>query len=438
MNRRQETKGRIFFFEAFNWVMTTASAWGALMLIELLFAPEELRPWGGVLRSLPCLLSYPMGRMLRTVHPRIGISLGLALAVCLSSIPLTLMFRTDLAWVMMLPLYPLLTFAIFITPYINGSNLLQPRHFIIGVIVFLADVLFIRIRGIGAYSLALNIVSVLFLCAGLFVYNRESLRSETSPDGKRAKFPKGSRRAGALLVLLFIGVALALANINALRQFFIELAISIAAAAILFLDWFGRMMGISEPSQGGSAAPSNDNIMMDGDYTTESGLVQNIWHVVLIIIIIGICVAAVWFLIRLMKNFSGRFTDLLHRLFGIKPEENAYVDETEDLGGEQKLGDAILDGLKRFGDRLKRPPRFDDMPTNREKVRLTYRRTLHRLSAKNRNSLYRTPIELEPEVERITGPAAEEFVDIYNRARYSTEDISDSEAEVARGVYKQV
>ena len=438
MKKRIESPARIVFFEAFNAVMTAAAAFGALMLIELLFAPEELRPWGAILRASPVLLAYPLGRLLRTVHPRISISLGLALSVCLASIPLVMMFQPNLAWVMMLPLYPVVAFAVFITPYINGSNLLPPRHFIIGVILFLADVLFIRIRGIDVYSAPLNITAVLFLCAGLFVYNRESLRTETSPDGKRAKFPKGSRRAGTLTVLLFIGVALALANIQALRKFFTELAISVAAAVILFLDWFGRIMGIGEPSQGGSAAAPSQSFSMEGDYTTESDAVQKFWNVVLVLILIGIAVAAVFILIRVIKNLSGGLSGLLSRLFGIKPEENAYIDETEDLGDEQRLGDMLKNGLQKMGDRLRRPPRFDDMPTNREKVRLTYRRSLHRIAAKNRSSLTRTPIELRGEMERIAGEKAAEFVDIYNRARYSTQEISDGETEVAREVYRQV
>ena len=438
MNRRVETPARIAFFEAFNCIMTAVSVFGALMLIELLFAPEELRPWGAVLRAAPVFLAYPLGRLLRTSHPRLAISLGLALSVCLASIPLVVTFRADLAWAMTVPLYPVVAFAVFITPYINGSNLLPPRHFIIGVIIFLADVLFIRIRGIDSYSRPLNITAVLFLCAGLFVYNRESLRTETSPDGKRAKFPKGSRRAGALTVTFFIAVALALANIQALRKFFTELAISIAAAVILFLDWFGRVMGIGTPTQGGSAAPSNDNIMLDGDYTTESDFVQKLWNVVLVLIIIGICIAAVYILIRVIRNLPGGLSGLLQRLFGIQPEENAYIDETEDLGDEQSLGDMLKSGLKKVGDRLRRPPRFEDMPNNREKVRLTYRRSLQRLAKSNRSTLTRTPTELRGELERIAGDPADEFVDIYNRARYSPDEISDSETAVAHEVYRQV
>ncbi len=438
MNRRVETPARIAFFETFNCIMTAASLFGVLVLVELLFAPEALRPWGAVLRASPIFLAYPLGRLLRTVHPKVAISLGLASSVCLASIPLVMMFRADLAWAMMVPIYPLAAFAVFITPYINGSNLLRPRHFIIGVIFFLGDVLFIRIQGVDTYSQPVNITAVLFLCAGLFVYNRESLRSETSPDGKRAKFPKGSRRAGALTVTFFIALALALANVQALRKFFTELAISIASAVILFLDWFGRMMGIGTSGSGGSVTPSNDNIMLGDDYTTESDFVQKLWNVVLILIIIGICVAAVYILIRVLKNLPGGLSGLLHRIFGIKPEENAYVDETEDLGEEQSLGDMLKNGLKKVSERLRRPPRFEDMPNNREKVRLTYRRTLRRITSKNRASIARTPNELKPEVERIAGEPGDEFVDIYNRARYSTEEISDAEAEVAREVYRQV
>ena len=198
------------------------------------------------------------------------------------------------------------------------------------------------------------------------------------------------------------------------------------------------MMGIGTSGSGGSVTPSNDNIMLGDDYTTESDFIQKLWNVVLILIIIGICAAAVYILIRVLKNLPGGLNGLIQRLFGIKPEENAYIDETEDLGEEQSLADMLKNGIKKVGDRLRRPPRFEDMPNNREKVRLTYRRTLRRISSRNHASLARTPNELRPEVEKIAGEPGDEFVDIYNRARYSTEEISDAETEVARTVYRQV
>lgn len=436
---------RVIFFEIFNATMMAAAAYGMIMLIEMMFAPAHMRPWGGALRLLPCVLAYPAGRILHSAKPKTAISIGLGLSAALAAIPLVMFFRVDLAWILLILILPTVTFGLFVVPFVNGSNLLHAPQFILGVGVFLIDVLVMRLKDISYCAASINTIAVIFLCAGLFLFNRENLRTETSPDGKRTKFPTGIRRSNTIFLVLFIAVAFGLANSGALKQFFTDAFISIVALIVLFLDWFGKMMGIG--GEGGSASPSDENLALPGDYTTESWFVQMLWEIVLCIIIVGIIIAAIYLLIRLGKKISNNLPSLIDRIFGIKQEEEAYIDETEDLSKGQSLADALLNRLKKAADGLKPKPRFEDMPNNREKVRFAYKRALTRVNSRTRGSLAKTPLELAPEVGRaasgrgMNGDATElaaEFVNIYNRARYSDEEISDADAEVARSINKRV
>ncbi len=443
MSAERSVRRRFVFNEIFNALMCGAIAFAAFALMEIVFTPLHLRPWGGVLRMLPCLAAYPLGRIIRRVNPKIAIGVGIAASVLISAIPLALMFRADLAWSLMVIVTVIMTFTLFIIPFINGSNLMHPTQFIGGMLVFGADVLIMKFSGVDYLAGYINTVGVIVLCAGLFVMNRENLRIETSPDGRRTKFPSGMRFSNSIFILVFIAIAFILANLGTLKQFFVELVISISAGILIFIDWIGGLMGISAPTEGSSDGAGTVDLGLPGDYTTESEGVQLFWEIVMWVIIVALCIAAVFIIIHFAKNFSDRISSFFSKLFAIKPEEVAYVDETEDLADKQKFNLELKKRFKKIAGKLKRPPRFEDMPTNREKVRFTYKRILTRMMSRSYSSVTKTPIELAPSVSSSISTRREkipvdEFMDIYNRARYSREEIADEEAEVARKLNRRV
>jgi len=429
------SKKRKLFNEIFNACMCACIFLGASVLIQKLLM-QDLEPWVGVIYMLPSTLAYPIGRFLHGRRPRVSLVMGALATAALASIPLVLVFGSELQWFLCMISIPLLTFMLFIIPYVLGSNPLSPNFFIIGVAIFVG-VAFVGSRHEAAYTLVTNTVSILFLVVGLFVFNRTGLRSETSPGGGRTKYPAGARRGNTLIVGLFLGIALIAANITAIRDFARELMISVIAAIISFIDWLGSLMGIN-PGDGSSQ--SMDSPMDFGDGPAEKNpFFEMLWQMLLWIIIIGIAVALIYAIFKFAKKLGPAIRAFLARLFGsMKSQEEAYVDETEDLSKKGGARRDLAAGIRDVLDKLKRPLKFEDMPNNREKVRFTFKQLLGTMSRRDRKVLSSTPYELENAAERYAKESTRDFIEAYNRARYSDEEIPNEAAEIARKINRKL
>jgi hypothetical protein len=78
------------------------------------------------------------------------------------------------------------------------------------------------------------------------------------------------------------------------------------------------------------------------------------------------------------------------------------------------------------------------MPDNRAKVRFVFKQLLKRLSLGKSYLLSNTPNELVSEANFVLKEDTEEFIQTYNRARYSDSDVSDSDAELAKTILRRI
>jgi DNA-binding transcriptional regulator PaaX len=129
-----------------------------------------------------------------------------------------------------------------------------------------------------------------------------------------------------------------------------------------------------------------------------------------------------------LQNLRDRFAPVV---------DEDFVDETETLMDAKKM---LADTGTRFKNALKklreRPQRMDDFPDNRMKIRFAFQQLLKKVVLRDPSASAKTPNEiLEKEY-----PGEEEFIafmDYYNQAKYSDQDIPEDAVDCARGILKQ-
>ncbi len=428
---------RKLFNEAFNFIMSMMLCFPALVILQKIFF-ASLPAWQGIIYMLPCLICYPAGRLLHSKKPFLAIPLGLLLSTALSLISAKFISLFGLLPIIGYILTGIGAFLLFCTPYISGSNIMGAKRFLTGVITFVAAA-FIGGSHSEAYSPYVNVLAVIFLIIGLFVFNREHLRDETKSGKDKTHFPPGMRRNNAIIIFIFILVALAIANMDSLKTGAADFAILIASLIFMFLDWMGKMQGVSENA--GNSEGSSGDFLGFGDPIKESNpIVETLVHYLTIAIIILICVGILIFIYKLCKKFLPTLLDFLSRLFSnIKPEnEQTFIDETEELLEDGSFRKQVIKNIRDFIKKISyKAPKFDDMPNNREKVRFVYKAMVKQAYKSNKSVLTNTATEFLSS-DAAGSASAIEFANTYNRARYSDEDISDSEASFAKKILRDL
>lgn len=421
------SKKRKLFNEIFNAAMSALVLFPALVALQKLLMPEA-PTWIGVLWMLPVAACYPAGRLLRDRDKQSALTLGVVIAAA-CALPVSIAFAGKISVLSTLFLFLLCLgcgIAMYLIPFIAGSNIASGKYFVAGLALYVAA---LAIGGDPGYSVALNTCAVVLLISGLFVFNLEGLRSATAPSGGKVRFPKGMRRNNLIIIGVFVVLATLLANIKAIKDAAVAAGMWIADKFIEFLQFMGDVNGVPEGDAAGNGVGGGDvGIGLSGPAHIASALEVFLWNAVLFIIIGGIILVLCFILYKLIRKLLGtNFGALLDKLLGrLSPQSEDYIDETEDLDGEREKGDGLL---TRMRSRFARRAKFGDMPTDRAKVRFAMREFLR----KDRQALRpRTPNELSRDLERAAGSYGADFVEIYNRVRYSTDEPNSGDVETAR------
>ncbi len=426
------SKKRKLFNEIFNAAMSALVLFPALVAMQKLLMPEA-SAWMGVLWMLPIAICYPAGRLLRNRDRQSALSLGAVIAAA-CALPASIAFAGSISVLSTLFLFLLCLgcgLAMYIIPYVAGSNLASGKYFVAGLALY---VVALALGGDTAYSAALNTCAIVLLISGLFVFNLEGLRSATAPSGGKVRFPKGMRRNNLIIIGIFVVLALLLANVKAIKDAAVAAGVWVVNKFIGFLQFMGDVNGVPEGDGAAGGVSSDMSIGLTADPHVSSPLEDFLWNAVLFIIVGGILVALCFVLYKLIRKLLGtNFGSLLDKLLGRFAQQGEdYIDETEDLDGEREKRDGLL---TRMRSRFTRRAKFGDMPTDSAKVRFAMREFLR----KDRQALRpRTPNELSHDLERAAGSYGTDFVEIYNRVRYSTGEPNSSDVETARKLSERV
>ncbi|MDR1117552.1 MAG: hypothetical protein LBL09_04835 [Oscillospiraceae bacterium] len=417
-------KKKRLFNEIYNAGMTLAWVSAAMILIQKLLL-TRFPAWTGLLCMLPCLLAYPSGRLMHRFKPKAAIPAGAVLSALLVILPLSAVRVHDLYFYILIPLLLSGTFVLYVIPYISGSNLMSGTRFLCGgAVMLLAAVIKGENPSHGVYAAYLNTGAVIYIVLGLFLFNNESLLYAASPGGRTARMPAGMRRSNFIIVALFIALAFAVANFEALRIFVIDVIAFMLSLFFWILSLFGGSEGDGEMS-------GSSNIDLGGEANPSGWFVELLYTVIKAAAITAFAALIIYILYKAIRQASTLIRGFFDRMS--PAGDMGYIDEIEDLREEDKAEGGFF---RRLFQNFIRPKRFEDMPDNRAKVRFAYKTMLKRLSKENRRVLTSTPNETLPEAEQISQQLGAGFIDSYNKARYSQAEVTDKETGEAKEMYK--
>ncbi|MNO19480.1 hypothetical protein D3C76_92120 [compost metagenome] len=314
------------------------------------------------------------------------------------------------------------------------------RKYWIGIVIyFVATIVFHRIPDLEASVPLLTWCGSLCLLLTLLISNSSYLHYSTlSPEG--TALPKGLQRNNRIYVL-GIGIVAAVLAAGAGK------AIGTLLWDIVrsFFGWISKLFsGSSEPLPPPVEQPSvSPELPFVGEQ--KPGLLAAILDVVLYVagaVIVG--VAAYYGLRWLYRNAGGKLKRAMDALLSLLRKEHTPRDNTSYLDEEKSVftWEQTLQGLKDFwSNRLTprhRKDRWEQMNSERERVRWLYRRWLHMKHDRGYEvKSYLTPKETEEDIlkwtarnnskhkgDKAADNTSNSLIELYEKARYGEENPS--------------
>ena len=291
-----------------------------------------------------------------------------------------------------------------------------------------------------------SMVSIVFFLLTLFAFSAKGLRRSMhkGSGSKRVAYPAGMQMGNFLLVTGFILVAAFISNIYPIFQIFSQgfsviLRGLLAIVAFLSSLFDRRTIGTNVTETESVVEVSAEDNLMDYEPKGEAGWITTGVEIFAFICVMLFLVYALYKLMRKLHDSGVRLPAFLRNIrdkFAPIQEED-YVDESENLFDMKKLlgetGNNMKKALKKLRDR---PQKLEDFPDNRMKIRFAFQQMLKKVKLRNPgavtqtpNEIYRTEYEGEAEFR--------EFMDYYNAAKYSDQELPDAAAECAKDILKQ-
>ena len=400
---------------------------------------------------IPCVavLGFLIGRFSMTKPMQVSIALsvaGLAVSTIVAA-ALSLSIGRVLPTVLITLLTAFFSVFYFFSARKAGYTIYAPMA-VSGILLHLLVLLFCTglqwPERVGRFTSA---VAIVFFLLTLFAFSAKGLRRSVhrGSGDRRVKYPAGMQMGNFLLVTGFILVAAFISNIYPLFRLFsaafaVVIRIIIAIFAFISSLFDRRTVALGEETVEESIASvaSEDNIMAY-DPKGEATWVTTAVEVFAFICVLLFFLYAAYKLIRKLQSsgmqLPGFLRDLRDRFAPVADED--YVDENESLFDmKTMLSDVrgnVSGALKRFRER---PQKIDDFPDDRMKVRFVFQQLLRRVRLRDQAAPSRTPNEIyarEYEGEQ----DFRQFMDYYNLARYTEDDLPADAGDLARSISKQ-
>jgi hypothetical protein len=294
---------------------------------------------------------------------------------------------------------------------------------------------------IGSFT---SVIAIIFFLLTLFAFSAKGLRKSLHKgSGERGvTYPAGMQMGNFLLVTGFILIAAFISNIYPIFNVFSHLFGYVLKAIIAFFGFFtglfDRRSVSADIDEGVSESVAEDSILNAEPKGEASWITTGVEIFAFILVMLFLCYG----LFKLMQKLraSGRrlpgFLQNLKDKFAPVVDED-FTDETETLMDAKKM---LADTGARFKKALKklreRPQKLDDFPDNRMKVRFAFQQLLKKVVIRDPSASAKTPNEILAKEY----PGEEEFIafmDYYNQAKYSDQDIPEDAVDCARGILKQ-
>lgn len=430
-------------FEVINFLMTV------LFVIPLGIAIEQfcgLPPYHCCF--VPCLsaIGFLFGRFSLQSSIQKGMLQCAAGFILSTAAALFLSFGLGLATVLLTILTAFFSVFLFFTARKAAYTVYAPMAvsgILIHLVVMLCGIAFEWDAGLNRFT---SIVSICFFLLSLFAFSAKGLRRSMhkGSGAKGVAYPAGMQMGNFLLVTGFILVAAFISNIYPIFQLFSQgfwVILRGLLAIVAFLSsLFDRRTIATNMTETESAVEvsAEDNLM---DYTPKG---EASWITTGVEIFAFICVLlfVAYALYKLMQKLHDSGVRLPAFLRNIRDrfapiQEEDYIDESESLFDMKKMLSDTRNNMKNALKKIQeRPQKLEDFPDNRMKIRFVFQQMLKRVKLRNPGAAAKTPNEIY-RAEYDGETEFREFMDYYNAARYSDQELPDEAAECAKAIMKQ-
>ena len=314
---------------------------------------------------------------------------------------------------------------------------------LIHLVVLLCCTAFEWDAGLSRFTSA---VSICFFLLTLFAFSAKGLRRSMHKGSgtKRVVYPTGMQMGNFLLVTGFILIAAFISNIYPIFRVFSQgfsviLKGLLAIVAFLSSHFERRTTGASVVETESHVEVSAEDNLMAVEPKGEASWITTGVEIFAFICVMLFVIYALYKLIRKLHNSGIRLPGFLRNIrdkFAPIQDED-YVDESENLFDMKKMLSDTRSNMKNALKKLReRPQKLDDFPDNRMKIRFAFQQMLIKIKLRNPGASAQTPNE----IYRAEYDGEEEFrafIDYYNEAKYSNQEIPDDAAECARAILKQ-
>ena len=428
--------------EAWRFLLHGLLFFPAFVLCEL-WLDGGAHPWKLTLMLLPGLLSYPVARstLKLTLRGSLIPAVLTALAAGGASAGISLLLGGLVPlWVALSAAAAVALFYFFrlYTPEVGAVR------FACGVLLYLlvAVCVFFHPEPFAPYPAACDPLAILFVVLGVFSLGDVNLRNGMRADDGKAVFPGGMRTGTAALIAGVLALALILANLGTIRDLILA-----GVNCILFLvaRLIDLLVALTRP-HGGVTTPEPQ--MDIGAYLGEmEGEVSPffLWFVIIFgtLALIAMAIGVLIYAVKALRYLYRKLKDLLEYLHqtGTELEDLGFRDERESLLDSAALLDPLRRAVLQITHRFRREPELDPNAPAREQLRFVYRRFLQRRQERGPELQALTPREAMKDL-RYAPPGDKEqaarFAEAYDRARYSSHELSQDDAVLAQKLNEEI
>lgn len=305
------------------------------------------------------------------------------------------------------------------------------------VIYFIAYFLFSRVENFKPFSEVVGWTGIVYMVLVLFIINFSQLKSASLPGDKEPVLPNVIKKNNRVLIIIMLLVTTVVCFFDNLRKA-VEWVVDVLG--YLIRRFIAFLVEIFAPVQQG---PSNSGGGggISGLFPPVEERPPSIWDKIVDVITIILSIVAglvllcliCFTLYKLFKKIAA-WLSRFYQLGKDTEDYGGYVDEKESLIDFREL-------RKDYGQRfrqwltelMEKEPKWDELKTNKERIRYIYRNLLIRSMSKGysfKKNL--TPVEIGKELSEKTPEKSQdmgELITAYDDARYGDKEIEDSRME---------
>ena len=299
---------------------------------------------------------------------------------------------------------------------------------VIGIVGYIAPGVILTFLDMPALKTWIWALSLAFLGVTAFAMNHQNMLTGLSTR-TNARPPLRLVHGNRALTIIFALIAIVVVFFGQLRELCTRAANWVIWAVLYVLAWIASLSGGGD-STGAGGEGGDQSSMLAGLGQGEASpfwlAAEKVMVVLAVIIGIALALYALYYIGKLLVRLARHIAAYLRRF---AEEAGAdYVDETEDLFDfddlKQNVQERFSRAIRRF---TERPKKWDDM-TVRERVRFCVKALYKRAGDSIPGVTSLTVREAAPRLVR-EGMDAQAVAELYERARYSEDEIAPDEAE---------